>query len=80
MISARSREHSNDDEDEGTAVFISTMLNVPYVFAMYGPFQDSPVEQSSARIARILGADWIPIMRGVELLLRSCYDKIKDSP
>jgi len=58
------------------------MLNVPYVLAMYGPMnedrQDAD-EPRSAQIARTLGNEWIPIMRGVQVTLRPSYEKIKNS-
>lgn len=71
------------DEEEWVALFVSTMLNVPYVFAMYGPLHDDHNdvdELRSNRIARTLGQDWIPIMRGVQIALGPNYNRIKESP
>jgi hypothetical protein len=76
----RGPEGTPERHDKDSAIFISTMLNVPYVFAMYGRFHDDPdnsAEEKSTRISRTLGVDYIPIMRGVQSLLQPVWETIK---
>jgi hypothetical protein len=71
---------AQEDQDSlGSAIFIASMINVPYVFATFSPVPHmgaSTAEQKSARISRTLGADWIPIMRGVQTLLAPVWESI----
>ncbi|KZL82709.1 c6 zinc finger domain-containing protein [Colletotrichum incanum] len=72
----------NITDGNSDALFACTSVNIVYVFGMYGHLYgchdggDSP----SARIERVLGAEWIPMIRGVEAVLSSVHDRVRSGP
>lgn len=72
-----------DTDGIGTAFFVSSMLNVPYVFFVYNQQHDAAdisTEEHSNRISRTLGAEWIPIMRGMKYILPPVHESLKTGP
>ncbi|KAF5681378.1 capsule biosynthesis phosphatase [Fusarium denticulatum] len=55
----------NDDIEEGSGIFLWSLLNLLYVFSIMGRFgrdSDTTIED---RRARVLGTNWIPLTRGI---------------
>ncbi|KAL6818854.1 hypothetical protein GGI42DRAFT_14396 [Trichoderma sp. SZMC 28013] len=76
----RGIEHRNDGNSD--ALFAWSSLNIIYVFATYGQLYDD-VEldmTSAARKSRILGAEWLPMVRGVEAILHPVYQRVRLGP
>ncbi|KAF4434515.1 UPC2-regulatory involved in control of sterol uptake [Fusarium acutatum] len=64
-------------DDNSDALFICTSLNFVYVLAIFGPLCDSLDADPKSRI---LGAEWIPAVRGVEAVLQPIYDRVRLGP
>ncbi|KAH7349173.1 hypothetical protein BKA66DRAFT_476813 [Pyrenochaeta sp. MPI-SDFR-AT-0127] len=66
------------------ALFVNASLTFFYAFLTFGKLHDDDSEGSdasgAARTARILGADWIPLVRGVEAVLHPVYDHVRVGP
>lgn len=64
------------------ALFIWSILNLLYVFGMSGRLSDDVegVPGHISRKDRILGAEWIPMMRGIDAVLRPTYQYVKSGP
>jgi len=60
------------------ALFACASLNVLYVFAVSAQRYDRYDKDTDAawRRSQILGAEWIPMIRGVEAVLHSLYDRV----
>jgi hypothetical protein len=67
--------HMSDDNSD--ALFACTSLNILYVFANFGPLCD---DLSVDRKCRILGAEWIPAIRGVDAVLQPVYERVRRGP
>jgi hypothetical protein len=65
-------------EDNSDALFACASLNVLYVFGMSAQHhgKQESVADPATRRAQILGAEWIPMIRGVEAVLISVYNRI----
>ncbi|KAL1591360.1 hypothetical protein SLS60_012059 [Paraconiothyrium brasiliense] len=77
------REHlARPSDDNSDALFACASLNLLYVFGL--PIQRHDRQHGEAepasRISRILGAEWIPMSRGVEAVLQSVYDRVRLGP
>ncbi|CAG7558104.1 unnamed protein product [Fusarium equiseti] len=64
-------------DDNSDALFICTSLNFVYVLATFGPLCDSLEADPKSRI---LGAEWIPAIRGIEAVLHPIYDRVRLGP
>lgn len=72
------------NDDSSDALFVCTSLNIVYVFGIYGKLYDETAggagAGAAARTSRILGADWIPMVRGVEAVLHPTYERVRLGP
>ncbi|KAM0437894.1 hypothetical protein ACHAPT_002259 [Fusarium lateritium] len=59
------------------ALFVCATLNILHVFGVFGPLYDGP---AADRKSRILGAEWIPVMRGVGAVLKPVYERVRFGP
>ncbi|KAF5010642.1 hypothetical protein FDECE_3208 [Fusarium decemcellulare] len=59
------------------ALFVCTSLNILYIFGVLGPLHDDP---AADRKSRVLGAEWIPMIRGVDAVLKPVYDRVRLGP
>ncbi|GKT70800.1 LOW QUALITY PROTEIN: hypothetical protein ColTof4_03223 [Colletotrichum tofieldiae] len=73
---------ANISDDNSDAIFACASMNIVYVFGMYGHLYESCNGDSShsARNARVLGAEWIPMIRGIEAVLKPIYDRMRLGP
>lgn len=64
------------------AIFATSVLTFFYAFLMFGKLYDSYGNDAdgSARTSRVLGTNWIPLIRGVEAVLHPIYDHVKAGP
>lgn len=60
------------------ALLVCASINIVFVFGMNGWIH--PDESSSAWIARFLGIEWIPMVRGVNAVLFPMYERIRSGP
>lgn len=76
----RGIDRMNDSNSD--ALFACSSLNVIYVFAMYGQlYDDAEFDMTpAARKSRILGAEWIPLVRGVESIVHPVYERVRLGP
>lgn len=65
-------------QDKGEALLAWSVLNVLYVFSVSRQLADT-VERNSPRLRkdRLLGTEWIPMMRGIEAVLGPYYDHLR---
>lgn len=70
------------DDGNSDALFACSSLNIIYVFAMYGQlYDDAEFDMTpAARKSRILGAEWLPMVRGVEAILHPMYQRVRLGP
>jgi hypothetical protein len=68
--------------DNSDALFASAILAFFYAFLTFGKLYDGYGDDAStaARTSRILGAEWIPLIRGVEAVLQPVYDHVRVGP
>ncbi|KAL1884036.1 hypothetical protein Daus18300_000145 [Diaporthe australafricana] len=73
---------ANMSEANSDAIFACASVNIAYVFGMYGDLYDSGNVGSShsARNARVLGAEWIPMIRGIDAVLKPIYEHTRLGP
>ncbi|PON30869.1 hypothetical protein TGAM01_v200289 [Trichoderma gamsii] len=76
----RGIERMNDSNSD--ALFACSSLNIIYVFAMYGQlYDDAEFDMTpAARKSRILGAEWLPMVRGVQAILDPVYQRVRFGP
>ncbi|CEI68148.1 unnamed protein product [Fusarium venenatum] len=75
------RQISNITADNSEALFTWSICNVLYVFAMSNPLLE-PVDgvsrlSTSTRNERVLGAEWIPMIRGIDAVLEPTHNYIR---
>ncbi|KAF5981710.1 hypothetical protein FBULB1_4648 [Fusarium bulbicola] len=72
------RELSTITEENSEALFTWSISNVLYVFATSNPlYQDidgGPASLTSAQKEKVLGTEWIPMMRGLEAVLQPTHN------
>lgn len=68
-----------DMEENCDALFVCASLNIIYVFGMYGWIHDAEANEN-ARRSRVLGGDWVPMVRGVAIFLRPHEHKLRSGP
>jgi hypothetical protein len=70
------------DDQNSDALFACSNLNVLYVLrnSVERYNVGSPTRNSSDRISQALGAEWIPMIRGVEAVLASVYERVLQGP
>jgi hypothetical protein len=68
--------------DNCDALFANAALTFFYAFLTFGKLYDDYGGDASrtARTSRILGADWIPLVRGIEAVLHHVYDHVSAGP
>lgn len=66
-------QHNSD------ALFASAVLTWFYAFLSFGKLYDEDCEDANpaARTSRILGAEWIPLIRGVGAILTPVYEHVR---
>jgi hypothetical protein len=71
----------NVDHHDSDALFASASINIFYVIAAFGNLYHGDANESSAvRCARILGEEWITMIRGVNRLLQQIGERVKRGP
>ncbi|KAM0244018.1 hypothetical protein ACHAP5_006682 [Fusarium lateritium] len=80
-LSGFQKEISNVTERNSEALFTWSICNVLYVFAMSNPLQEAADGGShlsaSARKEKILGAEWIPMIRGMDAVLVPTHNYLR---
>jgi hypothetical protein len=73
---------SNVNDQNSDALFACSNLNVLYVLRISVEHCSTarPVSDSADRISQALGAEWIPMLRGVEAVLSSVYPRVAVGP
>ncbi|XEV05046.1 hypothetical protein FSHL1_010333 [Fusarium sambucinum] len=75
------RQISNITEENSEALFTWSICNVLYVFALSNPLQDAvegaPTLSTSARNEKVLGAEWIPMIRGIDAVLVPTHNLLR---
>ncbi|KAH8911195.1 hypothetical protein BR93DRAFT_324362 [Coniochaeta sp. PMI_546] len=69
-------------DENSDALFACASVNIIYVFSMYRYLyhSDSSDVTPTARRSQILGAEWIPMIRGVGAVLHPVYDRVRLGP
>lgn len=62
------------------ALFVNSTLLFLYAFLTFGKTYDEAAGEDVMRTSRILGADWIPLVRGIQAVLSPVYEQIKGGP
>lgn len=71
--------HVTDDNSD--ALFAFSFLNIFYTFAILRSVNGGiDIDTSSTRNARVLGNEWIPMIRGVQAVLAPIYDRVRLGP
>jgi hypothetical protein len=71
----------NVDHHDSDALFASASINIFYVIAAFGNLYHGDADESSAvRRARILGEEWITLIRGVNRLLQQIGERVRVGP
>lgn len=66
-------------EQNCDALLTFASINIVYVFASYGWIYDGD-DGDAARRSRILGAEWLPMVRGTHAVLHPIYDRVREGP
>ncbi|PSN58923.1 hypothetical protein BS50DRAFT_538129 [Corynespora cassiicola Philippines] len=68
--------------DNSDALFASATLAFFYAFVRLGRLYEGDGEDDgpASRTSRILGAEWIPLVRGMEAVLHPVYDYVRTGP
>jgi hypothetical protein len=64
--------------ENSDALFVNAALTFFYAFVAFG--RDGGDAGGTARTSRVLGTDWIPMVRGLEAVLRQVYDHVSVGP
>ncbi|RSL92877.1 hypothetical protein CDV31_014945 [Fusarium ambrosium] len=64
-------------DENSDALFVCASLNILHVFGVFGPLYDGT---AASRKSRILGAEWIPTIRGVGAVLWPVYERVRFGP
>ncbi|KAF2799665.1 hypothetical protein K505DRAFT_265305 [Melanomma pulvis-pyrius CBS 109.77] len=69
-------------EKNSEALFITSAFTFLYAFVTFGTLHSEFEEgaNSATRTLRVLGADWIPLVRGVSTVLKPTYESLKRGP
>ena len=69
-------------DDASDALFACASLNIVYVFGMFGRVYDDDASDVTAasRKQRTLGGEWIPMIRGVDAVLKPIYLRVRTGP
>jgi hypothetical protein len=71
----------NVDHHDSDALFASASINIFYVIAAFGNLYHGDADESSAvSRARILGEEWIALIRGVNRLVQQIGERVKLGP
>lgn len=71
----------NVDDHDSDALFASASINIFYVIAAFGNLYHGDANESSAiRRARILGEEWIALIRGVNGLVQQIGERVRAGP
>ncbi|KAF4501269.1 UPC2-regulatory involved in control of sterol uptake [Fusarium agapanthi] len=75
------RELSTITEENSEALFTWSICNVLYVFATSNPLYQGigggPTSLTSAQKEKVLGTEWIPMMRGLEAVQKPTYNYLR---
>ncbi|KAH6879864.1 hypothetical protein B0T10DRAFT_496318 [Thelonectria olida] len=68
--------------ENSDALFVWSLLNLLYVFTTSGRLSDDVEDRRarSSRKDRILGAEWIPMIQGIEAVLQPTHNTLKFGP
>ncbi|USP74813.1 uncharacterized protein yc1106_02087 [Curvularia clavata] len=71
----------NIKEEDSDALFASASINISYVFAAFGNLYHGDAKEFSVdHRSRILGEDWVPLIRGVSQLLQQIRERVSVGP
>jgi hypothetical protein len=63
------------------ALFVNSTLTFFYAFLTFGRLHDDDSNAGgAARVSRVLGSVWIPLVRGVSVLLHPIYEHVRAGP
>jgi len=79
LIQGFQEESTNITDDNCDALLAFGCINVVYVFGMYGWLHDDS-ESEAVRKSRILGAEWVPTIRGVGAVMDLIHLKVRNGP
>jgi hypothetical protein len=70
------------NDENCDALFVCASLNIIYVFGIHGRLHDDIENHPNptTRKSRILGAEWIPMVRGVEAVLHPVHERVRLGP
>jgi hypothetical protein len=66
------------NDDNADALFACSTINFIYVFGVSGADEDDAY--SAKRKSRLLGAEWIPMVRGVRAVLGAVMERVRVGP
>jgi hypothetical protein len=67
--------------DNCDALFVNSTLTFFYAFLTFGKLHDDDSSTSgAARTSRVLGTTWIPLVRGVLVVLHPIYEHVRTGP
>lgn len=68
------------DYTDGDAIFACSTLNIIYVFGMLGRIHQTLDSDIRSRAARVLGSEWIPMIRGIGPVVRTVAERVRLGP
>ncbi|KAF9735070.1 hypothetical protein PMIN06_000844 [Paraphaeosphaeria minitans] len=66
--------------ENSDAMFANAVLTFFYAFLTFGKVYDDDSTNAAIRKTRILGSEWIPLLRGIEAVLHPVYDFVTVGP
>jgi hypothetical protein len=66
--------------DNSSALFANATLTFFYAFVLFSKTFDDKCADTKVRTARVLGAEWIPLLRGTVAVLGPVYDYVRQGP
>lgn len=70
----------NVGPENSTALFANATLTFLYAFTSFSTMFDEMQLDQKTRTTRILGAEWIPLVRGTGAVLEPCYEYVRKGP
>ncbi|KAF3008473.1 hypothetical protein E8E13_004528 [Curvularia kusanoi] len=77
-------ESLSDENDpaSGNAIFANAVLTFFYAFISFGPMynEERTGDNAAAHTSRILGASWVPLIRGLDPIVARVYEQVTAGP
>lgn len=68
------------DPSTGNAIFANAVLTFFYAFISFGPLYNESDENTAAHTARVLGASWVPLIRGLGPVVERVHEQVAAGP